>query len=63
MDMLQTDACLAVKHQVPEIAKQLEIANRLKAIEILCNARASNFYSNDALDKLASEVKAAFESR
>lgn len=34
MPQTQTNALIAVSHQLPEIAKQLRIANKLKALEI-----------------------------
>lgn len=34
MPQVQMNALIAVSHQLPEIAKQLKIANELKALEI-----------------------------
>ena len=35
MTTLETDTCIAIKHYLPEIARQLEIANKLKELSLL----------------------------
>jgi len=61
MPQQQLNALIAVSHQLPEIAKQLKIANKLKAIEIKWMAKAQGYFTDVALDALGDEVDSALE--
>lgn len=41
MNMLESDALNTIKYQLPEIAKQLTIANKLKALELASSMTAN----------------------
>lgn len=61
MPQQQLNALIAVAHQLPAIAKQLKIANKLKAIEIKWMVKAQGYFNNDALDRLDDEIDSALE--
>lgn len=61
MSQTELNALLAVSHKLPEIAKQLKIANQLKAIEIKWMVKAQGYFNNDALHRLEDEVDDVLE--
>ncbi len=61
MMQTQLNALLAVAHQLPEIAKQLKIANELKAIEIKWMVKSQNYFNNDAINRLEDDVDDVLE--
>ena len=61
MPQQQLNALIAVAHQLPEIAKQLKIANELKAIEIKWMVKSQGYFTNDALNRLQDEIDSTLE--
>lgn len=63
MPQQQLNALIAVAHQLPAIAKQLKIANKLKAIEIKWMVKSQGYFNNTALDALDDEINYALEGK
>lgn len=55
MPQAQLNAIITVAHQLPEIAKQLKIANKLKAWELkkeYCSSLPALYDGSDEIDKI-----------
>lgn len=63
MPQQQLNALITVSHQLPAIAKQLKIANKLKAIEIKWMVKSQGYFNNTALDALDDEIDYALEGK